>query len=192
MRGASISTGRSSIGRGAATARPPPARQQQQRLAGDIVLLLDDQIDLVTIVGSAGTEEEKMAPWMGAFIDNLESLGTGVEKDSQASVDFIMKRVQLRSLSFMRGRTFNDTLLIIDEAQNLTPKQIKSLITRAGRNTKIVCLGNVAQIDTPYLTPTTCGLTYLVQRFQDWPHAGHITLSRIQRSRLALRAEEVL
>lgn len=208
------------------------AQDQLQNFA--LNLLLDDQIDLVTIVGSAGTgktflamaaalhltydqqrfkriiitretvsigedigylpgtEEEKMAPWMGAFMDNLESLGTGVEKDSQASVDFIMKRVQLRSLSFMRGRTFNDTLLIIDEAQNLTPKQIKSLITRAGRNTKIVCLGNVAQIDTPYLTPTTCGLTYLVQRFQDWPHAGHITLSRIQRSRLALRAEEVL
>lgn len=139
-----------------------------------------------------GTEEEKMAPWMGAFSDNMESLLRGDSWAAQAGQELILKRVQMRSLSLMRGRTFNDTLLIIDEAQNLTPKQVKSLITRAGRNTKIICLGNVAQIDTPYLTPTTCGLTYLVQRFRDWPYAGHVTLYNVERSRLALRAEEVL
>jgi len=198
-------------------------------------LLLDPEIDLVTIAGPAGTgktymamaaglhliyeerrfermvitretvsmgedigflpgtEEEKMAPWMGAFHDNMESLlraenGWG----NPATQEMLRGRIQLRSPSFMRGRTFNDTLLILDEAQNLSPKQVKGLITRAGRNTKIVCLGNVAQIDTPYLTATTCGLTNLVQRFRDWPHAGHVTLTAVERSRLALRAESVL
>ncbi|HBK38269.1 MAG TPA: phosphate starvation-inducible protein PhoH, partial [Halomonas sp.] len=94
--------------------------------------------------------------------------------------------------SFMRGRTLNDTFLIIDEAQNFTPKQLKSLVTRAGRNTKIVCLGNVGQIDTPYLTANTCGMAAVVERFRDWPHAGHITLKSVERSRLALAAEELL
>ncbi|MGD8429912.1 MAG: PhoH family protein [Ectothiorhodospiraceae bacterium] len=140
-----------------------------------------------------GTEEEKMAPWMGAFHDNMESLlRTENGWTSPVTQEMLGSRIQMRSPSFMRGRTFNDTFLIIDEAQNLTPKQVKSLITRAGRNTKIVCLGNVAQIDTPYLTATTCGLTSVVQRFRDWPHAGHVTLSNVERSRLALRAEEVL
>lgn len=140
-----------------------------------------------------GTEEEKMAPWMGAFHDNMESLlRTESGWGNAVTKEMLQGRIQTRSPSFMRGRTFNDTLLILDEAQNLSPKQVKGLITRAGRNTKIVCLGNVAQIDTPYLTATTCGLTGLAQRFRDWPHAGHVTLTAVERSRLALRAESVL
>jgi PhoH-like ATPase len=92
----------------------------------------------------------------------------------------------------MRGRTFLSRYLIIDEAQNLTPKQMKTLITRAGPGTKIVCLGNVEQIDTPYLTETTSGLTYAVDRFKQWAHSAHITLRRGERSRLADFAAESL
>ena len=140
-----------------------------------------------------GTEEEKMAPWMGGIQDNLEALlRTDDGWAAAATREMLSGRILFRAPGFMRGRTFNDTYLIIDEAQNLSPKQIKSLITRAGRNTKIICIGNVKQIDSPYLTATTCGLTYLVQRFRRWPHAAHITLQDVERSRLALEAEAVL
>jgi PhoH-like ATPase len=137
-----------------------------------------------------GSEEEKMAPWMGAFHDNMDNLLRSESGwSSGATREMLSTRIQLRSPAFMRGRTFNDTFLIMDETQNLTPKQIRSLLTRAGRNTRVVCLGNVAQIDTPYLTPGTCGLAAVVHRFRDWPHAGHVTLTNIERSRLAMRAE---
>ncbi len=201
-------------------------------------LLMDDDIDLVTIAGSAGTgktfmtlaaafqqtldtkrferivftrapismsedigflpgtEEEKMSPWMGAFHDNMDNLLRDENGESSwdngATRQLLGARVQIRAPGFMRGRTLNDTFLIIDEAQNFTPKQLKSLVTRAGRNTKIVCLGNVGQIDTPYLTANTCGMAALVQRFRDWPHAGHVTLKSVERSRLALAGEELL
>ncbi|MCP1326649.1 PhoH family protein [Halomonas sp. 707D4] len=201
-------------------------------------LLMDPEIDLVTVAGNAGTgktymtlaaafqqtldtkrferivftrapipmgedigflpgtEEEKMSPWMGAFHDNMDNLLRNDDGESSwdngATRQLIGSRVQIRSPGFMRGRTLNDTFLIIDEAQNFTPKQLKSLVTRAGRNTKIVCLGNVGQIDTPYLTANTCGMAAVVERFRDWPHAGHITLKSVERSRLALAAEELL
>ena len=92
----------------------------------------------------------------------------------------------------MRGRTFLSRFIIIDEAQNLTPKQMKALVTRAGPGTKLVCLGNIAQIDTPYLTETTSGLTFVVNRFRGWNHSGHITLMRGERSRLADYASDIL
>ena len=144
-----------------------------------------------------GTEEEKMAPWMGALEDNLEVLhrsegNTGGEWGRQATLDLIKARIRVKSMSFMRGRTFLKKFVIIDEAQNLSPKQMKTLITRAGPGTKIVCLGNIAQIDTPYLTEGSSGLTYVVERFQGWPHAATITLTRGERSRLAEFATEVL
>ncbi|OZB60859.1 MAG: phosphate starvation-inducible protein PhoH [Lysobacterales bacterium 14-68-21] len=142
-----------------------------------------------------GTEEEKMTPWMGALTDNLEVLAHPEEGGSwgrQATNDLLASRIKIRSLNFMRGRTFLSRYLIIDEAQNLTPKQMKTLITRAGPGTKIVCLGNVEQIDTPYLTETTSGLTYAVDRFKDWAHSAHITLRRGERSRLADFASEAL
>ncbi len=142
-----------------------------------------------------GTEEEKMTPWMGALMDNLEVL-TGVESEGEweraATGALLQNRIKLRSINFMRGRTFLKKYIIIDEAQNLTSKQMKSLITRAGPGTKVVCLGNVAQIDTPYLTETTSGLTYVVDRFKNWPHSGHITLQRGERSRLADYASDTL
>ncbi|HNF63196.1 PhoH family protein [Zoogloea sp.] len=143
-----------------------------------------------------GTEEEKMAPWMGALEDNLDvlngSTGEGGEWGRAATRDLIRSRIKIKSLNFMRGRTFINKFLIIDEAQNLTPKQMKTLITRAGPGTKVVCLGNIAQIDTPYLTEGSSGLTYVVDRFKGWPHSGHITLQRGERSRLADHAAEVL
>jgi PhoH-like ATPase len=141
-----------------------------------------------------GTEEEKMTPWMGALMDNLEVLTQteGGEWGRAATDDLLRSRIRIHSLNFMRGRTFLNKYIILDEAQNLTAKQMKTLITRAGPGTKIVCLGNVAQIDTPYLTETTSGLTYVVDRFKGWPHSGHITLLRGERSRLADFAAEAL
>ncbi len=143
-----------------------------------------------------GTEEEKMTPWMGALTDNLEVLmpnnAEGGSWGRAATNDLLASRIKIRSLNFMRGRTFLSRWLILDEAQNLTPKQMKTLITRAGPGTKIVCLGNVEQIDTPYLTETTSGLTYAVDRFKGWSHSAHITLRRGERSRLADYASEVL
>jgi PhoH-like ATPase len=211
------------------------ARNREQNFA--LNLLLDPDIDLVTILGPAGTgktlltlasglsqaletnryteiimtrvtiplgedigflpgtEEEKMEPWMGALMDNLEVLTQSQEGGSwgrAATNDLLRNRIKIRSLNFMRGRTFLNRYLILDEAQNLTPKQMKALVTRAGPGTKLVCLGNIAQIDSPYLSETTCGLTYVVNRFRGWQHYGHITLTRGERSRLADFASETL
>jgi PhoH-like ATPase len=210
-------------------------RNREQNFA--LNLLMDPEIDFVTILGPAGTgktllalaaglmqtletnrfveiimtrvtiplgedigflpgtEEEKMEPWMGALMDNLEVL-TGSQEGGNwgraATNDLLRNRIKIRSLNFMRGRTFLNRYLILDEAQNLTPKQMKALITRAGPGTKLACLGNIAQIDTPYLTEMTSGLTYAVNRFRGWPHSGHITLVRGERSRLADYASDIL
>ena len=144
-----------------------------------------------------GTEEEKMGPWMGALDDNLEFLAKGDGGNSgewgrAATNELIKSRIKIKSMNFMRGRTFMNKYVIIDEAQNLTPKQMKTLITRAGPGTKIICMGNLAQIDTPYLTEGSSGLTYAVDRFKGWAHGGHITLARGERSRLADFASDAL
>ncbi len=142
-----------------------------------------------------GTEEEKMTPWMGALMDNMEVLTGNEQKNSweqAATNDLLRNRIKIRSLNFMRGRTFQNKYIIIDEAQNLTSKQMKTLVTRSGNGTKIVCLGNLKQIDTPYLTETTSGLTYVVDRFKHWQHSGHVTLMNVERSRLADYASENL
>ncbi|WP_323118788.1 PhoH family protein [Burkholderia alba] len=143
-----------------------------------------------------GTEEEKMQPWMGAFDDNLEVLqktdDAAGEWGRAATQELIRSRLKVKSMNFMRGRTFVDKYVIIDEAQNLTPKQMKTLVTRAGPGTKIICLGNIAQIDTPYLTEGSSGLTYVVDRFKGWGHSGHVTLARGERSRLADYASDIL
>jgi PhoH-like ATPase len=142
-----------------------------------------------------GTEEEKMTPWMGALMDNLEVLtqtSNAGDWERAATNDLLSKRIKIRSLNFMRGRTFLNRYIIIDEAQNLTAKQMKTLITRCGPGSKMICLGNLAQIDTPYLSETTSGLTYVVDRFRGWPHGGHVTLARGERSRLAAYASDIL
>lgn len=212
------------------------ARNKEQNFA--LNLLMDPEIDIVTLAGTAGTgktlmalaaglsqvlderryseiimtratvsvgedigflpgtEEEKMGPWMGALDDNLEYLSNGSSAGGEwgrsAGNDLVRSRIKIKSMNFMRGRTFLNKYLIIDEAQNLTPKQMKTLITRAGPGTKIICMGNLAQIDTPYLTEGSSGLTYAVDRFKGWRHSGHITLARGERSRLADFASEAL
>lgn len=227
------------------------ARNREQNFA--LNLLMDPNVDFVTLVGQAGTgktlltlaaglmqvlessiyseiimtrvtvpvgedigflpgtEEEKMSPWMGALEDNLDVLGLEASSESHeksdpqhgktvyspewskaATRDMMRSRIKVKSLNFMRGRTFLMKYLIIDEAQNLTPKQMKTLITRAGPGTKIVCLGNLAQIDTPYLTEGSSGLAYVVDRFKGWEHGGHVILQRGERSRLADHANDVL
>ena len=211
------------------------ARNREQNFA--LNLLMDPEIDFVTVLGPAGTgktlltlaaglaqtldsrrfteiimtrvtiplgedigflpgtEEEKMEPWMGALMDNLEVLTQSQEGGNWARAatnDLLRSRIKIRSLNFMRGRTFLNRYIILDEAQNLTPKQMKALVTRAGPGTKLVCLGNIAQIDTPYLTETSSGLTFVVNRFRGWQHSGHLTLVRGERSRLADFASESL
>ncbi len=212
------------------------ARNREQNFA--LNLLMDPNIDFITLLGQAGTgktlltlaagltqtleqkiyseiiitrvtvsvgedigflpgtEEEKMTPWMGALEDNLDVLNNMDDEAGDwgraATRDLIRSRIKIKSLNFMRGRTFIRKFLIIDEAQNLTPKQMKTLITRAGPGTKVVCLGNISQIDTPYLTEGSSGLTYVVDRFKGWTHSGHVTLLRGERSRLADHAGQVL
>jgi len=176
-------------------------------LAAGLAQTMDDNVYLETImtretvpVGEdigflPGTEEEKMAPWMGALLDNLELLSNqdeGTDWEKGATKELLNNKIKIRSLNFMRGRTFLSRYLIIDEAQNLTPKQMKTLITRAGPGTKIVCIGNLSQIDTPYLTATSSGLTYVVDKFKSWTHGAHITLRRGERSRLADYASDIL
>jgi PhoH-like ATPase len=177
-------------------------------LAAGLTQVLDDRRYTEIIVTRAtvsvgedigflpGTEEEKMGPWMGALDDNLEVLAktenSAGEWGRAATNELVRSRIKVKSMNFMRGRTFLNKYLIIDEAQNLTPKQMKTLVTRAGPGTKIVCMGNLAQIDTPYLTEGSSGLTFAVDKFKGWPHGGHITLARGERSRLADFASEVL
>ncbi|MBF6058286.1 MULTISPECIES: PhoH family protein [Thiomicrorhabdus] len=142
-----------------------------------------------------GTEEEKMTPWMGALMDNLEVLTESdgyTDWEKESTQQLLSKRIKIKSMNFMRGRTFQHKFIILDEAQNLTPKQMKTLVTRAGEGTKVVCLGNISQIDSPYLTETTTGLTYIVDRFKSWEHSAHITLQQGERSRLAEFASDNL
>lgn len=140
-----------------------------------------------------GTEEEKMAPWLAAFDDNLEVLH-GSDESSQGSIEYVKERanIQFKSLNFMRGRSFNNAYIIIDECQGLTQFQLKSIISRVGADSKIVVLGNLAQIDNKYITPLTSGLTYLVEKSKTYPHAGIMHVKGIVRSRLAAFAEEQL
>lgn len=137
-----------------------------------------------------GTEAEKMEPWLGAITDNLEALHMD-DESTHGSVDYILSKVpmQFKSLNYIRGRSFQQSFILIDECQNLTPHQIKTIITRAGNGTKVVCLGNLAQIDTPYLSAPSSGLTYLTERFKDFPFGAHIHLQGVPRSPLAEFAE---
>ncbi|KGF63511.1 PhoH family protein [Pseudomonas lutea] len=140
-----------------------------------------------------GTEAEKMEPWLGAITDNLEALHMD-DENTHGSVDYILSKVplQFKSLNYIRGRSFQQSLILIDECQNLTPHQMKTIITRAGAGSKVVCLGNLAQIDTPYLSATSSGLTYLTERFKDFPNGVHISLQGVPRSILAEYAESHL
>ena len=140
-----------------------------------------------------GTEEEKMAPWLAAFEDNLEVLH-GRDEMPFSSIEYVKDKanIQFKSLNFMRGRSFNNTFIIIDEAQSLTQFQLRSIITRVGQNSRIVILGNLAQIDNHYINPLTSGLTYCVEKMKRFRHCGIMHVNGIERSRLAAFAEENL
>ena len=140
-----------------------------------------------------GTEAEKMEPWLGAITDNLEALHWD-DENSAGSIDYVLSKVplQFKSLNYIRGRSFQHSLILIDESQNLTPHQIKTIVTRAGTGSKVVCLGNLAQIDTPYLSPTSSGLTYMTERFKNFALGGNLLLQGVPRSALAAFAEENL
>ena len=135
-----------------------------------------------------GTEEEKMAPWLAAITDTLEVLHKG-DENPISSRNYIMEKanVQFKSVNFMRGRSIQNAVVILDESQNLTASQLKTIITRCGEGTKLICSGNLAQIDSNYLTPVTSGLTYIVERFKDFEGSATVV-----RSRLASFAEENL
>lgn len=137
-----------------------------------------------------GTEEEKMDPWLGAISDNIEALHLH-DESPKGSIEYVKERanIQFKALNYIRGRSFQRSLILIDECQNLTPHQMKAIITRAGEGSKVVCLGNLAQIDTPYLTPTSSGLTYMCERFKGFAHGGHMQLEGVPRSVLAEYAE---
>jgi len=183
-------TGKTLLALAAGLAQTLEANRFREIIMTRVTVPLGDDIGFLP-----GTEEEKMEPWMGALMDNLEVLtqsDEGGDWGRAATRDMLQSRIKIRSLNFMRGRTFLNRFIILDEAQNLTSKQMKALITRAGPGTKVVCLGNVSQIDTPYLTETTSGLTYVVNRFRGWPHSGHVTLMRGERSRLADHASNIL
>jgi PhoH-like ATPase len=211
------------------------ARNEEQAAAME--LLMDPNVDMVALLGPAGTgktllavaaglyqmaehdtfdellftratialgedigflpggEEEKLSPWLGALYDNLEVIIQNKEESANQQLrlrEMVKERVQIRAITFMRGRTFQHKYLVIDEAQNLTPKQVKALITRAGEGTKVVLMGNLAQIDSPYLSETSSGLSYVVERFKDWEHFGSLILSKGERSRLASAGNEKL
>jgi PhoH-like ATPase len=140
-----------------------------------------------------GTEEEKMTPWMSSINDNLEAMHEQDERP-QSSVKYAIEKanIQFKSLNFIRGRSIQNAIVLIDEAQNLTPQQLKTILTRCGKGTKMVCLGNLAQIDSNYLTALTSGLTYIVERFRDFEGSASVHFEGIFRSRLAEYAEEHL
>lgn len=140
-----------------------------------------------------GTEEEKMTPWLSSIHDNLEAMHEGDERP-QSSVKYAIEKanIQFKSLNFIRGRSLQGAVVLIDEAQNLTPSQMKTILTRCGKGTKMICLGNLAQIDSNYITPLTSGLTYVVERFKPFNGAANIHFEGIFRSRLAEYAEEHL
>ncbi|SQH74970.1 PhoH family protein [Shewanella benthica] len=140
-----------------------------------------------------GTEEEKMTPWLAAITDSLEVLHKN-DVNPSGSMNYIMDKanVQFKSINFMRGRSIQNSVVILDECQNLTASQIKTMITRMGEGTKLICSGNLSQIDSNYLTAVTSGLTYIVERFKDFEGSANIYLNGVVRSRLAEFAEENL
>ncbi|WCP66737.1 PhoH family protein [Vibrio tubiashii] len=140
-----------------------------------------------------GSEEEKMMPWLAAVTDTLEALHKN-DHCTEGSLKYICDKanIQFKSINFMRGRSIQNAFVLLDECQNLTASQIKTIITRCGEGTKIVCSGNLAQIDSHYLTPVTSGLTYMVERFKNFEGSANIHLNGVVRSRLAEFAEENL
>jgi len=213
------------------------ARNKEQLFALD--LLLDDQINLVTLNGAAGTGktllaiacglrkvaddaayrkllvsrpifplgrdigflpgdvEQKLNPWMKPIFDNLELLvatRSDGRKNPEPEYQYLLdqKIIEVEPLTYIRGRSISQQFLVVDEAQNLTPHEIKTVLTRAGEGTKVVLTGDPDQIDNPYVDALSNGLTYTVERFKGSEIAGHVTLKKGERSPLAELAAELL
>jgi PhoH-like ATPase len=184
----SAGSGKTILALAAAIEMTVPNKLYRRIIATRSIQGLDEDIGFLP-----GTEEEKMQPWLGAITDNLEALHWD-DDNCDSSIDYVLNKVPLmfKSMNYIRGRSFQSSLILIDESQNLTPHQIKTIVTRAGNGSKVICLGNLAQIDTPFLTPTSSGLTYLTERFKDFSHGGNIHLRGVPRSLLAEFAESHL
>ncbi len=136
-----------------------------------------------------GDMKEKMLPWLMPIQDNLQTMiGDKVMLDS-----FIEQgKIEIEALTYIRGRSINNAFMIIDEAQNLTAHEVKTIITRVGENTKVVLTGDIEQIDNLYTNETSNGLTYAVERFKEYNLAGHVTFTKGERSRIATLASKIL
>lgn len=208
---------------------------KEQRFAME--LLLDDSLDIVTLVGTAGTgktlitlatglqrtmdenayrrlvvcrsivpvgrdlgflpgsKEEKLEAWMGAIYDNLAFLADRKNPDEgEEKAHYLLDsgKIEIASVTHMRGRSLPGQYMIVDDAQNLTPHEMKTILTRAGEGTKVIITGDPYQIDTPYLDVQSNGLTYLVDRLKGQKNYGHITFTKTERSRLADLASRLL
>jgi PhoH-like ATPase len=141
-----------------------------------------------------GSKDEKLTHWMGPIFDNLQFILGSEERDPDDVIKRLIKEetITLEALTYIRGRSISNHFLIVDEAQNLTPHEIKTIISRAGVNTRIILTGDPYQIDNPYLDASSNGLTYLVERMRGQEVCGHITLHKAERSPLAGLAAELL
>lgn len=141
-----------------------------------------------------GTKEEKLFHWMQPIYDNLEFLCASTGGESQETLKWVMdsRRIEMEAMTYIRGRSLPKIYLIIDEAQNLTPHEIKTIISRAGEGTKVILAGDPTQIDNPYLDKDSNGLTFAVGKFLDHKIYGHIFLDKTERSELAALATELL
>ena len=188
------------------------SRNKEQAFAID--MLLDPNIKLISLVGRAGsgktlmaiasglqqtmgrdigflpgTMEEKMLPWLMPIQDNLKFL----MGDSSTLDTYVEKgKIEIEALTYIRGRSIANAFIVIDEAQNLTRHEIKTIITRIGENTKIILTGDVEQIDNVYVNETTNGLAHAVESFKNHIIAGHVTFRKGERSELATLASKVL
>jgi PhoH-like ATPase len=137
-----------------------------------------------------GTMEEKMRPWLMPIQDNLEFLMNG--HNSNIDHYFDDKTIEIEALTYIRGRSISKAYIIIDEAQNLTIHELKTIITRVGEGSKIVLTGDIEQIDNVYIDSTTNGLSYAVEKFKTYVLSGHITLQKGERSKIATLAAKIL
>jgi PhoH-like ATPase len=142
-----------------------------------------------------GTMEEKLAPWFQAVMDNFEMLFTGkAGGDWRRELEMYQKkgRIEMEAITYIRGRSIPNAIILVDECQNLSKEEVKTILTRAGENTKIILTGDIEQIDNSVLDATSNGLTHVIEKFKDSDLAGHVTFTQGERSRLASQAAEIL
>jgi PhoH-like ATPase len=136
-----------------------------------------------------GTLEEKMMPWIAPIRDNLEHLF-----GDRSALDMQLEQgvIEIEAMTYIRGRSISNAFMVVDEAQNLTPHELKTIITRVGHGTKLVLTGDIQQIDNSYVDAVSNGLTYAVEKFKEYEMSGHISLIKGERSKLATLASEIL